>query len=125
MPQTGTPEMKARVPSIGSTIQVELAGRCLVVPLLADDAVVGEVAAMHVADGDLGVPVGGGDGVEAGRPFVVDGERRAEARQRPVGGRVGRLEHGRPHQIGVEAAQARLLLIRSAPNKIVSSGATP
>ena len=68
VPQTGTPVMKARVPSIGIDDPDERALRGLGVPFLADDGVVGEAGADQLADGDLGLAIGLGDRVESVGP---------------------------------------------------------
>ena len=58
MPQTGRPEMKARVPSIGSSTQTNSRVGALGAVLLADDAVVRIGRRDQLAHRRLGVAVG-------------------------------------------------------------------
>ena len=73
VPHSGVPMMKARVPSIGIDHPLVAAGARGGRELLADDAVIGEVLRDGLANGALGGPVGGRDGIEAGcrRPCCV------------------------------------------------------
>ena len=75
------------------------------VPFLTDDAMVGEAIGDHGADGDFGVAVGGSDRIETGFPFVLDGERRAEAGEGAARGGARRFDQHVAHQRFVETTQ--------------------
>ena len=70
-PRAGRPEMKARVPSIGSITQTCRRSAPFGPILLADDPVVGERLADQIANGAFGRPVGLGDGIESRLPALL------------------------------------------------------
>ena len=65
VPQSGMPEMKERVPSIGSMTQTCSLSACSRAELLAQNAVAGIFGADHRTDGLLRLAVGLGDGIES------------------------------------------------------------
>jgi len=95
VPQTGTPVIAA-AGGFG-------------VPLFAHNGVVREPFANEVADHPLGLAVGLGDRVEANRPFIVDDEGRAKARQRHRRGDLRRIEEGPAYGIGVKAGELTIV----------------
>ena len=79
VPQSGEPvdERARAVDGIDYPGVATLAGNRAV--LLANDTVAGKALHNGLADGPLGGPVGGGDGIEAGEAgLVLDGPRLAE-----------------------------------------------
>ena len=90
VPHSGMPVMKARVPSIGSMIQLRWPAPATCGEFLADDAVLRIAGFDRLAYGALGGTVGGGDGVEAGGGgLVADSNRLAKIRQRHLAGNIG------------------------------------
>ena len=83
----------------------EAAGAGLVVPLLADDRMIGEALAEECADGEFGLAIGLGNGIETAGLLVVHSDGLAEAGQGLGGGDLGRIQQGLPDQVGAEATQ--------------------
>ena len=88
VPQSGSPRIKARVPSIGSMNQqysASVRGRA---ELLSEDPVRRVGLGKAAADGGFGVPVGLGDRIEKVASFMVNGATCAEMRQNDRSGLV-------------------------------------
>ena len=96
----------------------EAAAAGLIVPFLADDGMIGETVADQFADGELGLPVGLGDRIEADIPLVIHRDILAEAGQRHRRRDLGGVEQGAAHQVGGETAQ-RCIFHVSLPDAIL------
>ena len=89
MPKVGSPEMKALVPSIGSSTQTYSGVRPLRAELLADDAVLRPAGGDQIAHGRLRRPIGDGDRTGVGLRF--DLQALAEVGPDGRAGGVGQL----------------------------------